>query len=45
MLSVPFELEQVEFGILIPAIPLPEKSQNECSITQETAKRKKVNEL
>ena len=29
-ISVPFELEQVEFGILIPAIALPEKSQKEC---------------
>ena len=29
MISVPFELEQVEFGILIPGIPLPEKSQKE----------------
>ena len=28
MISVPFELEQVEFGKLIPGIPLPEKSQN-----------------
>ena len=29
MISVPFELEQVEFGILIPGtpLPLPEKSQ------------------
>ena len=45
MLSVPFELELVEFGILIPAIPLPEMSQKECTISQETAKRKKVNEL
>ena len=45
MLSVPFELEQVEFGILIPAIPLPEKFEKECSLSQETAKRKKVNEL
>ena len=32
MISVPFELEQVEFGILIPGIPLPEKSQKECSL-------------
>ena len=28
MISVPFELEQVELGTLIPGIPLPEKSQN-----------------
>ena len=33
MISVPFELEQVEFGILIPAIPLPEKSQKECGLS------------
>ena len=32
MISVPFELEQAEFGILIPGIPLPEKSQKECSV-------------
>ena len=25
IISVPFELEEVEFGILIPGIPLPEK--------------------
>ena len=31
MISVPFELEQVEFGILIPAIPLPEKSQRNAA--------------
>ena len=29
MISVPFELEQVEFGILIPFIRLLEKSRNE----------------
>ena len=34
MISVPFELEQVEFGMLIPVIPLPEKFQKECSLTQ-----------
>ena len=39
MISVPFELVLVEFGILIPAIPLPEKSQKECSVSQETAER------
>ena len=33
MISVPFELEQVEFGILIPGIPLPEKSQKECGLS------------
>ena len=27
MLSVPFELEEVVFGVLIPRILLPEKSQ------------------
>ena len=27
MLSVPFEVEQVVFGVLIPRILLPEKSQ------------------
>ena len=32
MISVPFELEQVEFGMLIPSIPLPEKSQKECGL-------------
>ena len=32
MISVPFELEQVEFGILIQGIPLPEKSQKECGL-------------
>ena len=32
MISVPFELEQVELGMLIPSIPLPEKSQKECSL-------------
>ena len=29
MISVPFELEYVEFGILFSGIPLPEKSQKE----------------
>ena len=33
MISVPFELEKVEFGILVPGIPLPEKSQKECSLS------------
>ena len=28
MISVPFELEQVELGIFIPGVPLPEKSQS-----------------
>ena len=31
-ISVPFEVEQVEFGMLIPGIPLPEKPQNECGL-------------
>ena len=30
MISLPFELEQVEFGMLISGISLPEKSQKEC---------------
>ena len=34
MISVPFELEQVEFGILIPGIPYPERSQKECGLMQ-----------
>ena len=33
MISVPFELEYVEFGILIPSIPRPEKSQKECGLS------------
>ena len=32
MISVTFELEQVELEILIPGIPLPEKSQKECGL-------------
>ena len=35
MISVSFELEWVEFGILTPGIPPPEKSQKECSIRQK----------
>ena len=31
MISVPFELERVEFGMLISVIPLREKFQKECS--------------
>ena len=44
MISVLFELEQMEFGILIPAIPLPEKSQKECghSLQLCTAQRIKL---
>ena len=34
MISVPFELEWVEFGILISAIPLPENSQKECGLRE-----------
>ena len=30
---VAFELEQVEFGILTPGIPLSEKSQKECGLS------------
>ena len=33
MISVPFELEKVEFGMFILIIPLPEKSQKECSLS------------
>ena len=36
MISVPFELKQVEFGMLIPGlipdISLPERSQKECGL-------------
>ena len=32
MISVPFELEEVEFGMLIPGLPLPKKSQKECNL-------------
>ena len=39
MISVPFELEQVEFGILIPGILLPEKSQKECGLIFSGADR------
>ena len=31
MIFVPFELKYVELGILIPGIPLPEKSKKERS--------------
>ena len=31
--------------MLIRAIPLPEKSQKECCLSQETAVMKKVNEI
>ena len=32
MISVLFELEHVEFGMLIPVIPLLEKFQKGCSL-------------
>ena len=39
MISVQFELEWVEFGMLIPGIPscipLPEKYQKECSLGKQ----------
>ena len=35
MVSVPFEMEKVEVGMLIPVIPLPEKSQKECSLSKQ----------
>ena len=35
MVSVPFEMEQVEVGTLIPVIPLPETSQKECSLSKQ----------
>ena len=35
MVSVPFEMEYVEVGMLIPVIPLPEKSQKECSLSKQ----------
>ena len=33
MISVPFELEQLEFGMPIPGIHLPERSQKGCSLS------------
>ena len=33
MISVPFELEYVEFGMVIPGSPLPEKSQKKCGLS------------
>ena len=33
MISVPFELEWMEFGIHIPGIPLPGKPQKECGLS------------
>ena len=35
MVSVPFEMEQVEVGMLTPVFPLPEKSQKECSLSKQ----------
>ena len=37
MISVPFELEQVEFEMRIPGIPLPEKSRKECGLRSHVA--------
>ena len=34
MIYVSFELECVEFGILIPGIPLPEVPQKECRLSK-----------
>ena len=34
MIFVPFELEYVEFGILTPGIPVPEKSQKEWGLSK-----------
>ena len=38
MIFVPFELEEVEFGKIIPGIPLPEKSQPECGLSHISSK-------
>ena len=38
MISVPFELEWVEFGILIHGILLPEKSQKKCGLNNASHK-------
>ena len=35
MVSVPFEMEYVEVGMLTPVFPLPEKSQKECSLSKQ----------
>ena len=32
LISIPFELEKVEFRIPTPDIPVPEKSQKECGL-------------
>ena len=39
IISIPFELEQVEFGMLIHVIPLPEMSQKEYSLRKWTGHR------
>ena len=38
IVSVPFEMEQVEVGMLTPVFPLPEKSQKECSLSKQLIK-------
>ena len=45
MISVPFEPVWVEFGILIPAVPLPEKSQKECGLRNSAISLKLVKKL
>ena len=35
MVSVPFEMEQVEVGMLTLVFPLPEKSQKGCSLNKQ----------
>ena len=42
MISVPFELEWVELGILIPGILLPEKSQKECDLRRPDKRTENV---
>ena len=42
MISVPFELEQVKLGMLIPGIPLPEKSQKEREKTNFYRKKEQI---
>ena len=38
MVSVPFEMEYVEVGMLTPVFPIPEKSQKECSLSNNSFK-------
>ena len=38
MVSVPFEMKQVEVGMLTPVFPLPEKSQKECRLVNNSFK-------